>query len=337
MNGELVTIIGSGPLSLSLAVQFASAGKKVSYVDLGHNEALKEKREVKTVGIWSTSVTLDSVCFSLNETPECSTIVVAVSPSRYDEVFPYILRRLKAGMSIIFFPASFGAMRFSEYASKAGIDIRDVTIAEAVSFPFVCSQTDGSTLLMQSQKSELRIAVQPKEKEKRFIDELNSVFHIFSPARNFIETSLDNMNMTLHPLPVLLNVSAIEKNRGFRHYIDGVSPLVGRMMDALDAERLKIGKAVGVELTSALQQLKLYYGESNATNLFEYVSREDGPYNTVGCFGFESRYIREDIPFLLVPAIRLANEYGVAVPTMNLCVKLADTLLGTDYMSLICR
>ena len=160
MNGELVTIIGSGPLSLSLAVQFASAGRKVTYIDLGHNAVLKEKREIKTVGILSASVILDSVCFSLDEISECNTLVVAVSPSRYDEVFPYVLKKLILGMRIIFFPASFGAMRFSEAAKKKGIDLSGVIVSEAVSFPFVCSMKDENVLLMQSLKSELNIAVQ---------------------------------------------------------------------------------------------------------------------------------------------------------------------------------
>lgn len=331
MDSELVSIIGSGPLSLSLAVQYASAGRRVSYIDSKCDDLLKEHREVHVVGIWSTDVRLYSVHSSLDEIPDCNTIVVAVSPSQYDEVFPYVLAKLHAGMSIIFFPASFGAVHFQEFASGKGVDISGITIAEAVSFPFVCCLKEGNTIVTQSRKSELRIAVQPKEREEKFIGELNKVFGIFSPAQNFLETSLDNMNMSLHPLPVLLNVSAIEKNEGFRHYIDGVSPLVGRLMDVLDAERIRIGEAVGVKLTSALEQLKLYYGDSDASNLYEYVSRENGPYNTVGRFGFESRYIREDIPFLLVPAIKLADQYEVYVPIMRLCVNLADSLLGTSF------
>ena len=330
MNEKLVTIIGSEPLSLSLAAQYAERGRRVCYIDLAKNQLLKETKTLHVQGIWNTQVKLDDVVFSLEEMNPSETTVIAVSPSKFSQIFPAVLKNVRENDTVIFFPASFGAISFTEKLEERGL-ANKVTVAEAVSYPFVCAQKDSNTIISQSRKSELRIAVSPESKADSFISELNEVFDIFSAARNFLETSLDNMNMTIHPLPVLLNIGAIEKDVSFRHYIDGVTPTVGRLLDKMDAERMAVGEKLQVKLTSALDQLKKYYGDSNATNLFEYVSSESGPYTKVGRFGLDSRYVMEDIPNLLVPTTKIADEIGVEVPVMKLCVTLAETVLGVTF------
>ena len=86
----------------------------------------------------------------------------------------------------------------------------------------------------------MRVAVKPKEKTEETLALLNSFFDIFEPAQNSLETSLDNMNMTLHPLPLLLNVGAAERGgKDFYHFIEGISPTVGLLIEQLDEERMK--------------------------------------------------------------------------------------------------
>ena len=75
----------------------------------------------------------------------------------------------------------------------------------------------------------------------------------FLTAKNLLEVDLDNLNYTLHPFPVLLNYGDIEKNPStFRHYMDGITPILSEKMEALDLERLEIGKKLGIELQSCL-------------------------------------------------------------------------------------
>lgn len=330
MDIKNITVVGSGPLSLSLAAQYADYGDKVFYVDLTENESLLSKK-VKISGIWNTEVEFEGVSFSLNDIPECREIAIAITPSHFEQVFPIVISKLKKGMKIHFFPASFGAMIFTAMLKKEGINPADFVITESVSYPYVCAMKDSCELLAQSKKQELRVSVFPQEKSKETIDELNKVFGIFESAKNFLETSLDNMNMSLHPLPVLLNLGAMESQNPFRHYIDGVTPSVGALMDKLDAERMKIGEALGLKLSSALEQLKKYYGDNDSSNLYQYVASEKGPYTRVGKFNLSSRYVQEDIPYLLVPAIAIADDLNIDVPAMKLCVELANSVLNTDF------
>ena len=103
-------------------------------------------------------------------------------------------------------------------------------------------------------------------------------------------------------------------------------------MERVDEERMAIGDAFGLQLTSAYDQLVQYYGERNLPSLWEYASSLNGPYTQVKGFGLNSRYVEEDIPYLLVAAAELGKSCGVTTPTMDLCVQLASALMKTDYI-----
>lgn len=334
MNNKLITVIGSGPLSLGLAAQYAQAGRQVFYVDLTDNQKLREEKKIRISGIWNDDIRLFGVSFDVNDIPACDEITIAITPSHFKVIFPIVLKKLSKGMQINFFPASFGAMIFCAMLKNIGLKTDDYIITESVSYPYVCTMKSETELLAQSKKNELRVAVEPAEKKENTINKINEVFSIFTSAKNFLETSLDNMNMSLHPLPVLMNVASLDSEKPFRHYMDGVTPSIGNLMDKLDAERMNIGKALNIDLSSALDQLKKYYGDNESTNIFEYVSDEKGPYTKVGRFDLNSRYVQEDIPYLLVPAIAIADDLGIEVPTMKLCVNLANSILGVNFQEI---
>jgi hypothetical protein len=176
---------------------------------------------------------------------------------------------------------------------------------------------------IQSEKSSMRMAVSPSNRTRETLELLNRYFGILSHAENFLETSMDNINMVLHPLHAAFEHPLC----GYQHF--GVSPLRrrryadgGQLLEQLDEERLAIGNAFGLNLNSALFQLKEYYGDRNLPSLTEYVSSESGPYPLVKGYGLDSRYITEDVPFLLVAAASLGKACGIETPVMDLCIHL---------------
>jgi opine dehydrogenase len=169
------------------------------------------------------------------------------------------------------------------------------------------------------------------------VDVMNDIFdgyiQYFSGA-NLLETDLDNLNQTLHPMPVLLNYGEIEKRPDtFRHYMDGVTPLVAEQMVAMDNERLALGKALNLELMATMDQLKMYYGYNETDNYFDYVNSPESPYTDIVGHNVRSRYLTEDVPCLHVPSLELAAMVDVDMPVTKVCVQLASLLHGTDYSS----
>src|SRR5690625_5122948 len=58
------------------------------------------------------------------------------------------------------------------------------------------------------------------------------------PAKHVFETSFENINSMLHPLPALLNASRIEGEVPFLHYMDGITPSIGNTIEKIDKERI---------------------------------------------------------------------------------------------------
>ncbi len=58
---------------------------------------------------------------------------------------------------------------------------------------------------------------------------------------------MQNCNPIIHPAVTLLNVALIERTHGdFIFYEEGVTTGVGRIIKAMDEERIEIGKKLGV-------------------------------------------------------------------------------------------
>ena len=83
-------------------------------------------------------------------------------------------------------------------------------------------------------------------------DELYEMFKELYPAitlgKNVFDTGLTNLAAMFHPPGMLLNVGWIEYTKGaFKFYLEGITPSVARVVEAMDKERLEIMKVL--ELT----------------------------------------------------------------------------------------
>ncbi|MEA5059167.1 MAG: NAD/NADP octopine/nopaline dehydrogenase family protein [Candidatus Pelethousia sp.] len=326
---QRVTVIGNGALSLSVAAQFANRGATVVYVDAVAKEAQRAPAEIHVIGLESYTAHFAAITHRYDSISLSDLLVIATTASFHAEIFEQAAPFIRDGQTIVFFPACFGAIGFAAYMQKRAVD---VTVCEAASFICVCEMQGKDTICMQNKKSSVRLAVKPAKRMHDTIAMLNKTFDVFQPAGSFLETSLDNINLTLHPLPLLLNIAAAERDpQSFHHYTDGISPTVGRLMERLDSERLSVGNAFGLKLTSAYDQLVQYYGERGLDSLAAYASSSRGPYTEVKGYGLDSRYVREDVPYLLVEAAALGKCAGVETPVMNLCINLASLVTGIDY------
>ena len=333
MRNMKCSVIGNGALALSVAIQLSQKGCTVTYIDISENQKIKnrylDKPEIVVIDRGRYSVSLSKVTDNYESVQNAHIIVIAVTSSCYEPVFAHILPLIHTGQHVLFMPACYGAILFKKALRES--KIKDLTISEATSFPYVCDLSDEG-LIVHGKKQTLTIAVSPLSKLDSEITLYNSLFEIFQPARNFLQTSLDNMNLTLHPLPILLNISAVEHSASsFRHYIDGYSETVGQLVERMDAERIAIGEKLDLPLTTALTQLKNYYGDSQAQTIREYVTNLQGPYPDVKGFGLDSRYVTEDVPGLLVSASSIASQLGIKVPIIDLCISLANAITNRNF------
>lgn len=334
-------VLGSGNGGRAFCGQLAGKGYPVTlYEPLGETADYIELCKEPTLylnGSIECGGRLKNVTADMGEALADAQVLFVVVPAfAHEPIFAKMIPHLRDGHVVIIVPGNYGSFRLRKMMRNAGAHA-DITIGETVSLPYACRISDCHGVTVHKCKKRLKLAASPMTRVNNVLDLMNDIFDgyvDFFVGSNALEIALDNLNFTLHPLPVLLNYGDIERRpESFRHYIDGLTPLISEKMADMDKERLDIGAAYGLDLMPTLHQLKIYYGENSASTYYEYVHGPDSPYRDIVGHNVRSRYLTEDIPYLVVPGMNLAKAAGVPTPIIELVIKLASELHDTDYAS----
>lgn len=315
MRDTTFMVVGSSLFACAMALELLDQGADVVLLDPSsthpgismtlHDERGKRSFELACSDSYGRAATTATILLPLVG-PELEQACLALAPHLHD------------GHVLVVFPAYFMASTVQRQVPPS------VHVAEMTSSPVVCDWGAEKEILIHKRKQRLKIGGCTKEAGNIAMHRLGRYLPMLVLATGVVETSLENINTVLHPLPILTNLVAVQRDTAsFRHFFDGIDEHVSSLMHALDDERLAVGNALGLKLEPALDQLKSYYGNNAATTIFEYIHSPDCPYGEIRGFGLDSRYIRLDIPALLVPTIALARQLKVAVPLHEACAALA--------------
>lgn len=221
-----------------------------------------------------------------------------------------------------------------EFKNGAGLDLRDadIVVAETSTLPYAVRLLEpGKIRIFNKLKGGLFLAAVPAKNTGHVLQQVRDVYPAMSAARNILQTSLQNGNPVIHPTITLMNVALIERTRGdFDFYHEGVTPAVGRLIEAVDKERVAIGKKLGVEVIPdpELGVLQGYMKEA---------TYDDGFITAPGLTGVRAqssldyRYFNEDVGYGLVFLQKLGEQIGVATPVMSAVIALVSLLMRRDY------
>jgi opine dehydrogenase len=85
---------------------------------------------------------------------------------------------------------------------------------------------------------------------------------------NVLQTGLNNMGAIFHPALTILNTGRIESTHGdYQFYIEGVTPSVAKVLEALDRERVTVASSLGIRARTAMEWLKLSYDATAMTSM----------------------------------------------------------------------
>ena len=149
-----------------------------------------------------------------------------------------------------------------------------------------------------------------------------------------LETGLESLNLMVHPGATIANLAALDRaeaaGTGFGFYAEGNTPAAARLAEALDAERAAVCRAWGVRHRSLRESLAVIYGATGAT-LREAIANCPF-YARLGALPSAAprRWARTDLPFALVPLVRLAEARGVATPMHRAAIAVLGTAFDID-------
>lgn len=331
-----VAVLGGGNGALTTACEWGLAGHEVVLAEVpSHKRGLVPVHEAGGVhgtgrveGFTPVAATTD-----FGEALDGAELVFVVGPAFATEPLgreagPH----LHPGATVVVNPGScLGSLAF---ARAAGVDHRggDITIAELSTLPYATRITGPATVrVFHKLDGALFVAALGQERTDAVRDVLAQVWPETVSATSVWQTALQNGNPVIHPAVSLLNAALIERTGGdFMFYEEGVTPAVGRLMAAVDAERIAIGAALGVEIMSepAAGVAQGYMTQDNYTTGY---STAPGFLGIKAQDTLDNRYITEDVGVTMVFFRDVARAVGVPTPIMDAITAVASVVMGADY------
>jgi opine dehydrogenase len=134
----------------------------------------------------------------------------------------------------------------------------------------------------------------------------------------------------IHPAVTLLNAGLLERTGGdFLFYEEGVTEGVGRLIEAVDRERLAIAEALGVPVLSE-PEIGMRQGYMTEHNYSTGYSRAPGFLGIKAQSELDHRYLTEDVGWSLILFTDLAARLGVPTPVMDSVIEITSVVLARD-------
>ncbi len=333
-----IAVLGSGNGGCAVAFDCAAYGHQVSLFDFEQFpqsiKAIQNNGGIHCEGLLQGFQPVVSAGHEIEKALDGADIIYAVGPAYSTKPFaeackPY----LKQGQVVIVCPSSCGGS--VEFKNGAGLDLRDgdIVVAETSTLPYAVRLIEpGKIKIFNKLKGGLFLAAVPAQHTNDVLEKVGDVYPAMSMAKNILQTSLQNGNPVIHPAITLLNVGLIERSMGdFDFYHEGVTPAVGRLIEAVDIERIAIGKELGVNVIPdpELGVIQGYMTEATYDNGF---ITAPGFAGVKAQASLDYRYFNEDVGYGLVFIQKLGEQVGVATPVISAVITLVSVLMNRDYL-----
>lgn len=337
MTRKKFTIIGAGNGGKAMAAHLALMGQEVTLYNRSfiHIEVIAKRKGIELDsptggprGFGELSLVTDDIAVALKD---AEVIMVVVPSSGHADVARLVAPHLVDGQIVLLHPGrTGGTIEFREVLNQCGCDCK-IVLAEAETFIYA-SRSDGpSQARIFRIKESVPLAALPATDTPLVLEAISHVYPQFIDGVNVLQTGLNNMGAVFHPALTILNAGRIESTHGdFQFYVDGVTPSVAKLLEAVDRERVTVASSLGIRARTSMEWLSLAYNVQGNT-LYEAIQNQTGYYGINAPSTLQHRYISEDVPMSLVPIAALGERYGVSVNAISAIIRLGCILHSTDY------
>jgi len=257
--------------------------------------------------------------------------MVVVPAVGHREMAALLGPHLQDGQVVILNPGrTGGALEFAAVLREKQASAYPI-VAEAQTLLYASRDIDPASVRVFSVKNSVPVAALPAYLTPDVLAVTGKCLPYFVAGENVLKTGLSNIRAVFHPALTLLNAAWIEERHGdFDYYLEGASPSVAQVLEAMDGERVAVASALGIGVPTARQWLYLAYG-ATGKNLYEAIQANPGYIGIKAPNRLEHRYLTEDVPMSLVPMASLGDHLSVPVPAIKAFVHLASLLHQRDY------
>lgn len=334
-----VAVLGSGAGGHATAVDWALAGHSVFMFDFPQfsvqTDGITEQGGIFTDGELSGFAPISYAGQDLEHVLDGAELILAVGPAYSTESFGKACKPfLEKGQIVIVSPSSCGGALIFKKSAQLDVENYDIIVAETSTLPYAARlDRPGKVHIFLKLKGGLYLSTLPTQKGPEIYEIFKTVYSGSEIAKSLWQTILQNNNPVIHPAVTILNAALIERTGGnFLFYEDGVTSSVGRLIKAVDDEKIMVAKNLGVEILpdTVLGVMQGYMTEA---------SYEQGYQTAPGFLGIRAqkkldhRYLNEDVGYGLVFYTDIAKAIGVETPVMDSVIRIASIIMDRDYVS----
>src|SRR3954468_1186520 len=332
-----VAVLGAGNGGVASAFDFAQHGHEVALyapAEFGENlVAVDRAGGITASGDLEGFAAVRYAGHDAAEALSGAELVLLVGPAYSTErLAAAAAPHLTDGVAVLVCPGSCaGAIAFKR---TVGVELDDqrYIVGETSTLPYAVRVTEpGVIKVFLKLSAGVYLAGLPRAATNRLHDLVKDVWPAVEKADSVLQTTLQNGNPVIHPAVTLLNAALLERTGGnFLFYEEGVTESVGRLIEAVDNERLAIAGALGVTVLSepAIGAKQGYMLEQNYSTGY---STAPGFLGIAAQPQLDHRYLTEDVGYSLIFLADLAARLGVPTPTIDAVITIASVALARDF------
>jgi opine dehydrogenase len=268
--------------------------------------------------------------------PDCAgavegaeAVIVAVQANGFKPALDELARHLGAGQGVIISAhCSFAALYLHLLLVERGLDL---PIAAWATTALTARKSGPRGVHVSGIRAKLDVATLPARLAGQGLGLCRALFgDRFEPREDVLAIMLSNLNPPAHMANMLGNLTRAEKGEDWPNY-GSITQGVGRIVDAMDVERLTLAKAFGLSVRSVQDHYVHSFGVApgpvGEMAAAVYATRPE----LLGPKTLDTRFITEDVPFGLVPLELLGAVTGVAMPLHQAGIALFDAICRRDF------
>ena len=332
-----IGIAGSGAIGLATAAwlsQREHGGHAVTVWSPRSSSSGFDATSLREVPLTSTGLLQTETRVAVADTAAAlaagaDVLLIAVPVNGHRHVMDALLPHLRHGQTVIISAmGSLSALYLFEAAQARAIDI---TVASLGTTVLTARHEGPAQVRIMTRRGALDVSALPHSQTDVAVKLCSTLFGAgFSAQTNALATALSNTNPVAHVPLALFNWTRIERAENWPQYLY-MTPQVAAVIERLDAERLALARAFGMNV----RRIEQHFARSFATQssaladiAAELHAKRGGP---PGPTDADSRYMTEDVPYGLVFCVALGRMAGVPMPATETLVDTASLIAGRDF------
>ncbi len=327
-----VGIAGAGPVAYGTAALLDSRGHGAALWSpvTGRTKALAEGAPLVTTGALEHSFSPGVADSAEALVAGCDVVMICLPGFGHRRVIDAIAPHIRPGQPVIVSSqSSFGPLYLADLLARRGIT---APVAAWSTTTVTGRQPDPTSCIVVSVRARIDMCAVPVAAGPEMQALCERLFgERFLLCDGLLAVTLSNLNPQAHLGIALCNFTRMENGEVWSQNLN-VTPGVGRLLEALDDERLAIAQALGLHPRSIFDHLHLSYHVPMAdtvSGMFAAMQPMGMGHN--GPPTADSRYVTEDAPFGLWPTVLLGRITGREAVLHAAGVAMFSAIYGRDF------